>query len=199
MQNSNRSRIVTIPNILTTIRILLIPVVVMLFFRSRTRVDYIITGAVLTFSCITDMFDGLIARKFNMVTTLGQVLDPIADKGTQFSMLICLSSKWPFLWIILPFFIIKECFQIVCALVYFRRGKMLKGALLPGKICTTVIFISMVSIIVFPDIPPALVVCMSILCCILLVISFITYFKAYFGKEKELDDRRPRSGQQDRQ
>ena len=188
MQKSKRSQILSIPNILTFIRIVLIPVCIVLYFKAKDRADYIITGSVLALSCITDMFDGLIARKFNMITTLGKILDPIADKGTQFAMIICLSVKWPMLFFILPLFIIKEGFQFICGAIYYKKGKILSKALLPGKICTTVMFVSMIAIIAIPNITATTISILTALCCVFLAISFISYILAYFGKNKKLDD-----------
>ncbi len=188
MQNSKKSQILSIPNILTFIRLALIPVCVALYFNAKNRTDYILTGSVLALSCITDMFDGLIARKFNMITTLGKILDPIADKGTQLAMIICLSLKLPTLFFILPLFAVKEGFQFVCGAIYYKKGKILSKALMPGKICTTVMFVSMIAIIVFQDMPHYVVSVLTALCCVLLAISFVSYILAYFGKNKKLDD-----------
>lgn len=183
-----KHEIVSIPNILTLIRIVLIPVCVVLYLSAEDYGGYILAGVVLAVSCITDMFDGLIARKCNMITTLGQILDPIADKGTQFAMIVCLAIKWPVIWYIVPLFVVKEGFQFVVGAVHYKRGQMLKGALMPGKICTTVMFISMITMIVFPGIPPWGITLITVVCAVFLVISFVCYILAYFGKNKKIRD-----------
>ena len=187
MQN-RKQQIFTIPNILTFIRILLIPVCVILYLNADTTKEYITTGAVLAVSCITDMFDGIIARKYDLITTLGQILDPIADKGTQFAMIACLAVKLPILWMILPLFVIKEGFQFFVGAYHYRRGKMLNGALFIGKISTTVLFVSMIALIVFPEMTSVVVVLITSVCTGLLIASFIGYILAYYGKNKKLHD-----------
>ena len=176
------------PNVLSFIRILLIPVCVVLYLKAETTTDYIITGAVLAASCITDMFDGMIARKFNLITKVGQFLDPVADKGTQFAMIVCLAVKRPVLWSIIPLFVIKECFQFFVGLYHYRRGKMLKGALFIGKISTTVLFLSMIALIVFPQIPQWGVTAITVVCLGLLIAAFVCYILAYYGKNKKIYD-----------
>ena len=102
-------------------------------------------------SCITDMIDGQIARKFNMISTLGKILDPVADKLTQFTLTLCLSVKHPVLRYLLVLFVIKEGFQCIAGLYHLFNRRMLPGALPAGKICTTVLFCSLTGLIFFPD------------------------------------------------
>ena len=75
-----------IPNILSLIRLLLVPVFVLLFFAEKTFA----AAAVFVISGITDVLDGFIARKFGFISNLGKVLDPLADKLTQMSAFVCL-------------------------------------------------------------------------------------------------------------
>ena len=72
-----------IPNMLTLFRILIIPVYVLLYLNAQTSIQYVAAGAIITLSCLTDMMDGIVARRFDMITTLGKILDPLADKITQ--------------------------------------------------------------------------------------------------------------------
>ena len=79
----------TIPNLLSVIRILLIPVFAVLFLK-----DYVIAAVVVIILAeLTDLFDGKIARKFNQVSALGKLLDPIADKLSQMAIVIVLIVK----------------------------------------------------------------------------------------------------------
>ena len=72
-----------VPNILTIIRFLLIPVIIAFAIQH----DYIAAIIVLTISGITDILDGFIARKFNFITDFGKLMDPLADKATQVALL----------------------------------------------------------------------------------------------------------------
>ena len=106
-------RIITIPNLLSLFRLLLIPVYAMLYVHAETAKDYLLSGAILALSCITDLFDGLIARRFDQISNLGKALDPIADKATQGVMLLCVADRHPVLWWLFGFFALKEGFQLV--------------------------------------------------------------------------------------
>ncbi|MCI6729324.1 MAG: CDP-alcohol phosphatidyltransferase family protein [Clostridiales bacterium] len=183
-----KKEIFTIPNLLSLFRLLLIPVYTTLFLRAEGTRDYWIAAGVLALSTLTDMVDGKIARKFNMVTRLGIVLDPIADKATQFTLLICLACRHPVLWYLLGLFLVKESFMLVMGLVNLHRRKMLGGALMSGKICTTVLFVSMIILVLFPDISQGVVNLLVALCVVVMLISLADYMVAYFGKQKKVQD-----------
>ena len=137
MSNVNwKKEVFTIPNFLSLFRLLLIPVYMYLYLTAKNTASYIAAGSTLALSCLTDMIDGKIARKFNMISKVGIVLDPIADKATQVTLLVCLSLKYPVLYPVLGLMVIKETFQMVAGIVAYLNGKMLPGALMVGKVCT---------------------------------------------------------------
>jgi hypothetical protein len=107
-----KKEIFTIPNILSFFRLILIPVYVTIYLTAREATDYLLAAAILAVSCLTDLIDGKIARHFNMVSTLGKIIDPLADKATQFSLIICLTSQYPILWCLVGLFVVKEGFQL---------------------------------------------------------------------------------------
>lgn len=181
----------TIPNLLSLFRLVLIPVYASAYLRATEKRQFIFAGIILAVSCLTDMVDGKIARKLNMITTLGKVLDPLADKLTQLTLTICLSMKYPVLYPVLGLFVLKELFQLVLGVVFLRRGKMLPGALMAGKVCTTILFISLIALVLMPDIPPAAVTGIAVIDAFFLTISFISYALAYFGKDAKVQDIKP--------
>ena len=183
-----KKEIFTIPNGLSLFRLLLIPVYIDLYLNAQTIRDYHIAGLILAASCATDMIDGKIARHFNMITTVGKVLDPLADKLTQLSVTVCLSMRYPVLRPVLILFLIKEIFQLVAAIMNFRKGKVLDGALMVGKVCTTVLFISLIVLVIFPDIPVEAVDAIAILDCSFLAVTFVDYIRAFFGKNAKVHD-----------
>ena len=103
-----KKEILTIPNILSLFRLLLIPVYVAIYQNAQEASDYYLAAGILTVSCLTDMIDGKIARHFNMISSVGKILDPIADKATQFTLIICLMVRYPILKYLVFLFVLKE-------------------------------------------------------------------------------------------
>lgn len=179
-----KKEILSIPNLLSLFRLALIPVYIVIYLNATEAYEYFIAGTILAVSCLTDMIDGKVARHFNMITNLGKLLDPVADKLTQFALTVCLSLKYPPLRPVLALFVVKESFQLIALLVNLRKGKALKGALISGKICTTVLFISLTALVLFPLMPPVAVQIIAATDTVFLLFAFICYILAYFGKNK---------------
>ena len=183
-----KTEILRIPNLLSLLRILLIPVYMTLYLRAQKPWDYFLSGFVLALSCLTDFLDGWAARRFRMITNLGKILDPLADKLTQLSLSICLSFRYPIMGTVLMLFLFKECFQLAAALWHFRRGKVLPGALRAGKVSTAVFFVTLILLVLFPKIPLRWVRGFAALDCVFLTISFISYGFAYLGRNPRLEN-----------
>lgn len=179
-----KKEVFTIPNILTTIRILMIPVYIIIYLKAQSPEDYRIAAFILAASCLTDAVDGFIARRFDMISNLGKFLDPVADKLTQLALTVCLSIRYEVLRPVLLLFLVKECFQLFATIFYFRKGKMLGGALIAGKICTTVLFVSLILMVLFPSLDPQVVRIFALVDFVFLVNSFVCYILAFFGKRK---------------
>lgn len=170
----------TIPNMLSLFRLLLIPVYIIIYLNAKDDIDYYIAGGILAVSCLTDMVDGQIARHFNMISTIGKILDPLADKVTQFALIVCLAIKYPVLIPLMVLFVIKEVFQLVAGLLTIRKGQMLTGALITGKISTAVLFVSLIVLVMFPKMDPVAVNIIMLVDAILLLVSFVHYAITYF-------------------
>lgn len=183
-----KKEILTIPNMLSLFRLLLIPVYVIIYLNATQTVHYIVAGLILAVSCLTDMIDGMIARQFNMMSTVGQVLDPLADKFTQFTLTICLAIRHPILWVVAVLIFIKEIFQLVVSYVFYRKGKMLSRALMAGKICTTVLFISLILMVLNPNFSETAITVFMVVDCVFLLISFVSYALVYIRTSPILKD-----------
>lgn len=183
-----KKEIFTIPNMLSLFRLILIPVYTVIYLNAREANEYFLAAAILAVSCLTDMIDGQIARHFNMISTLGKVLDPLADKLTQLALTICLSVKYPALRGVLILFVIKELFQATVTFMMFRRGKVLPGALMAGKVCTTVLFVSLILLVLMPNLNLQIVNSIAIIDAVFLAYAFISYAFAFFGKNTKLQD-----------
>lgn len=183
-----KKEVFTIPNLLSLFRLVLIPVYAYIYLNATENYQYLIAGSIMAVSCITDMVDGKIARRYNMISNLGKILDPLADKITQFTLTLCLSLKYPVLRPVLCLFIVKEIFQAVMGIIHLRKGRMLPGALMAGKVCTTILFISLIALVLFPNMNPRFVDAIAAVDTVFLVISFISYIFAYFGKNTKVQD-----------
>lgn len=135
----------TIPNWLSFIRIALIPVFMVLFLKGHVLVAVI----VMTVAAITDLFDGKIARKFNQISNLGKILDPIADKLSQMAIVVVLivtywdnAIKYLFM-----FFIAKEVIMIIGGAILLAMGLRPTAAEIWGKVATNVFYIGMIFIL----------------------------------------------------
>lgn len=172
--------ILTIPNLLSLFRLVLIPIYIVIYLNAKDATDYYIAGGILAVSCLTDAIDGKIARHFNMISTLGKILDPLADKVTQLTLVLCLAIRHPVLWLLVSLFVVKESFQLIAGFLTLRRGKMLSRALLAGKISTTVLFVSLILLVLMPNLSPTALLIITLLDCAVLVIAFISYAKTYY-------------------
>ena len=170
----------TIPNLLSLFRLLLIPVYIVIYLNAEDATDYYLAAGILTVSCLTDLIDGKIARHFNMITSLGKLLDPVADKATQFALIICLAMKHKVLRYIMVLFILKESFQLIAGGIRLRKKKMLKGALISGKVCTTVLFISLILMVMLPELNSRVINTIAIVDIAFMLVAFIEYVAAYF-------------------
>lgn len=134
----------TIPNILTLIRIALIPLLVFVFFKYYDDMPYL-PAIIYAAAAFTDLLDGFIAKKFNMVSDAGKVLDPIADKLFLNTMLLCFVIKGVSLivTILLIINVIKELYLVFCGMLLYRR-KFIVSSKFIGKAAAFVLNIGLI-------------------------------------------------------
>lgn len=150
MKRFSKKEIFSIPNLMGYFRILMIPVFCYLYIRKQR---YLAASAAVLLSSLTDLFDGKIARKFNMVTELGKLLDPVADKLTHGALALCLAIRYPLMWALILLLIVKEGYMAVMGAVLLKKGKKLNGAMWFGKVCTAVLFAGLLVLFLFPHLP----------------------------------------------
>ena len=194
----------TIPNLISVIRILLIPVFGYLFYND----EKILAVVILAVSGLTDTFDGKIARKFNQISDLGKVLDPVADKLTQITIAVMLfidfkTASNPIInalgWVFLVF-LIKEAVMIVGGLIMLLLNIRPGAAEFWGKAATVVFYVGMVIIIaVGPEVgalnsilnfelPNVITGIIVVLCAIMTIAAFASYMPETFRQFKEYFD-----------
>jgi len=166
------TKVFTIPNILSMVRIALIPLIVWLYhFKDDPRAAAVVVIA----SGVTDVVDGFIARKFNMISDLGKALDPVADKLTQTAMLICLLFRFPLMWLPLSLLVIKEFVSGIWRLLIIRRTKEVRGAKWHGKVATVLLYGTMLLHILWPAMSGTCSSVSIILCTLMMLLSFLLY------------------------
>ncbi len=189
----------TIPNLLSVIRIILIPVFAVLFYNG----EYGWAIFTLVLSGLSDFFDGKIARKFNQISALGKMLDPVADKLTQITIAILLFVSFngaedvtlkAFSWVFLVF-IIKELVMVLGGAIMLACGIRPGAAEIYGKVATFAFYAIMIIVIAFgPEVgvfravftlPNALMMILVIISAILTLVAFASYIPETFRQFKE--------------
>jgi len=169
----------TIPNILSIFRIVLIPVYAWLYF-SDYKSGALIAGIVLVISGMTDLLDGAIARKFNQISELGKVLDPLADKMTQVAVFICLYLKFPSLMPLFCFIVYKELMMISIGLWAIKKGFVV-SAKWWGKVTTFLIYCAVAAFTFFPNMHQTAILAISALLLAMLAFSMWGYAEVLVG------------------
>lgn len=170
-----RAEAFSIPNILSYFRLLLIPLFIVLYVQE----DFTEALITLAASGLSDILDGRIARKYDMVTDLGKVLDPVADKLTQCAMMICVAMRYPAMWWLLGLHVVKEAVMLIMGWYVLKRTDTVNSAIWVGKLCTGVIYAVMMLHVILPHLPQPVSVGCTIVCAGLIVLSLIVYTARY--------------------
>ena len=174
--NEQTNRIFTIPNILTMFRIGLIPVFMYLYLSGHFVSSLIVIGI----SALSDILDGLIARKFNLVTTLGKVLDPIADKLSQLALMLCLLKQfWPQMLIPVIIIVVKELTTGIVGLVMVNKTGVVRSSVWHGKVTTVLLYAMIMLHVIWIDIPATLSWITVLVCSAMMLVSFVLYVIRY--------------------
>ena len=172
MQKDYKDKVVTIPNLMTLLRLVLIPVIVWLYCFNK---DYNWTAIVLILSGITDLIDGFVARKFNMISDLGKIIDPIADKLTQFVVLICLLTRFSAMIVPCLILMTKEIISGIVAMCAIKKSGKVEGADWHGKVSTFMLYAMMILHVIWFNIPFVVSNILILLCTLMMIFSFILY------------------------
>ena len=179
----------TIPNILSLIRIAILPVFVFMYILSCNTANMALQYAafvLLAVSGLTDCFDGWIARKFHQESEIGKLLDPLADKLTQVAVMICLATQYMEFLPLLVICVVKESLQGLGGLILFRRGTEVRGSNWYGKVSTAVFYVSVAAIVLWRDMPTELLIALVVLIGVLMLFAFVRYFLLFISIRKEM-------------
>lgn len=137
-----------IPNALSLFRLCLVPVYLLVYFSELPHAHLWAIG-VFALAGFTDILDGYIARKYNQVTMLGRILDPMADKFMVWAALISLSASKVIPWFVSIIYFIKESIMAYGSAKIFHLIKDMPGSNFWGKASTTLFYVAIVTSIVF--------------------------------------------------
>lgn len=170
--NEYKNKILTLPNILSCIRIGLIPIIVWTVSQGK----HFLAGIVVVISGITDLLDGYIARKFKMTSDLGKILDPIADKATQIVVALLLVIRFRLMILPIAMLVLKEVFMAVSGYAIIKHCGIVLGAEWHGKLATAVLTATFCLHLLWQKIPDIFSHLTIILSFAALLISFVLYF-----------------------
>ena len=174
-----------IPNILSVIRLILVGV----FIYTYYKVSRYTALAVFIIAGTTDVVDGILARKFNWITNVGKILDPIADKSMQCTVLLCMSiGESPLIpWWLAAFFIAKEVTMGLGALFLFKKRDTVVSSRWFGKLAVCIFYACIFIIIILAPSDPTdpIVLILSAITVLSAILAFVSYTVNYFKKTKK--------------
>lgn len=136
-----------IPNILTAIRFVIIPVFG--YFLYKGPGYYVTALSLFLLGGLTDVLDGYIARKFDMITSWGKLADPVADKLMQITALVLLTMQERIPMVVLIVVVAKECFMGLGSIFLYKKENHVVSASWYGKLATVVFYVGVIAVIVF--------------------------------------------------
>lgn len=180
-----RNKNLTVPNAMSLFRILVIPFFAYFFLKDN------LTAAViaLALSGLSDALDGFVARRFNQITELGKMLDPLADKLTQGTVAVCIAIRYPTICPLLFLLVTKELVMLCGACFLLHRGKKPCAAKWYGKVSTTLFYAAMVLIVVmdgFMQVQPEVFNLVSNIALVVTAAFMLYTFVRYFGVFREI-------------
>jgi cardiolipin synthase len=172
--------LIKIPNILCYLRILMVPLFLHIYFTADEQNDFYIATFVVMASGLTDFLDGQLARRLNMVTDLGRIIDPLADKLMQLAMLAALTVRVEYMYLLVIFLVVKELLTSILGFFVLRYAKRrLNGAKWYGKVCTAVLYVIMLALVAFPGMEKGLQEILLVVCACGLALAFVMYTRLY--------------------
>lgn len=174
-----KSQYMTVPNILSFIRILIIIPFVYMFLND----NYILAALFLIVSGLSDMFDGIIARKLNQITALGKILDPIADKLTLVAVVICMGIKFPEIMPLVVLLLIKDVSMLLAGGFLIKKKIEPPAAMWYGKLSTILFYLSVIIIVflkaAFGVINSNLSIFLLSITAVFMIFALIKYFELF--------------------
>lgn len=181
-----KNSVVTIPNLLSVFRLVLIPFITATYSKGFGLVAIIL----LVVSAVTDTLDGFIARRFGQISSLGKILDPLADKLTMAAVVFALLLRHKEMWLVLSVLVLKEAFMLVGSYLLLKKGTRPAEAKLFGKLSTAYLYLfvfivmltdlleELAQVVLFSD---TVIFILSGVACVFMICAVIQYSKIYVG------------------
>lgn len=170
-----REQVLTIPNAMSAFRIVLIPFIIWAYAIDRHYLSF----SLVVLSAISDMLDGFVARKLNMISDFGKFIDPVADKLTQAALLVCLMTEHRHIYVLFIILAVKELSMLFLGAVVFKRHDSVNSAKWYGKLCTVVFEGTMMLLMLFPNTPENTVHMAMLGCGAVMIFSLVMYSLFY--------------------
>lgn len=170
-----------VPNTLSLLRLAMVPVFAVVFFQQPFDQSRYWAAGIYALAFFTDILDGWIARRFNQITRLGRILDPLADKLMTFTVIICITvAEIIPVWAVVIFFL-KEAAMCIGAMRMLHKIDDVIPSNWLGKVSTFVFFVVCAALVLFPAIPKPWAVGMISLALVLTVLAFLYYLWLYLS------------------
>ena len=190
MLKINKKELWALPNLLSYFRIILIPIIVYLFTVAKSSQDFYLITALVVISGFSDFLDGQIARRYNMITEWGKLIDPFADKLTQCALLYCLAQHYVMLWYVFFLFLFKETLMLILGIFFLRKDTKMDGAKWYGKVSTAVMYVVVVILTLARNLSERSIIFFILLVAFFLLLAFIKYLFEYRKMWHALQDKK---------
>lgn len=184
-----RKENINLPNILSFTRIIIIIPFVLYFLND----DYLLSAAMLALSGLSDMLDGVIARKLNQVTQLGKILDPVADKLTLTAVVICMGIKFPEIFILVVILSVKDLSMLLAGSYLLKKGIEPPAAKWYGKLATVFFYVSVIIIVALKAIygiaDPRISISLLTATALLMLFALFRYFRIFLRLIEENNEK----------
>ncbi len=167
-----------LPNLLSLLRLSFVPIFPLVFFFGGQYAN-LWAAAVYALASFTDILDGYFARKLNMITKLGRLLDPVADKLMGAVVIFCIAVKTPLLWWAVGLFCLKEGLMGIGALIQYKKIADVPPSEFVGKFSAAFFFGVCLLILVFPGLPPVLMLILVGIAMLLSIVALLLYLKRF--------------------
>jgi len=176
-----------LPNILSIIRMCLVPVFIAVFYSDLTYA-HSLAACVYAVAGITDVLDGIIARKFNLITRLGKILDPLADKMMTITVFVCITSIGLIPWWTIALLFAKDALMILGGVKLYREMSAVFKSNILGKLATVFLVVGGCALLLFEGfISPVIKTVFGVIAILLSFTAFFSYLYQYCKFKKTHD------------